>query len=749
MKEYILHHKRILIITFYSFMLLLLPIILLRPFLDSIFLSENRTMIHTIFEIFTILISYSIFLFGWYAYPYILSRTYLWLPVIFFSFGTLSLLHMITYQGMPTFITESSEVKSSWFAILASITESIGIFLLILFMLKAKKGKLVKRSWLILLTLIILVIAASIIFLFEDQLPLLLLNGQSTLLRTITHSSISGILIISIIYIIKNLKNTTDNIYIYLLIGISLLFLSSLFTLLFSSSQGYYNLLVHLLKELGSVYIFIGFYSSKLKLTFLEKEKIEEDLNTTQSLLEAFFENTPAGMLILDKQGKVIRANRGFENILGLRETDVLGKDFKTIIIETNGMIEVLEKVRKGLNVTNFETSKQLDNGETIYLLITLSNIQSSINNTNITVVIKDITERKKYEQRLQEAKQELADTIRQQQGIIFKYHKVDESFIHTFFDGELLYKLGWIPKQIIGHKFKPLLGQEELDNLIHNYQVAWQGHDVNFELKWKQSTLAVTLKPITKGTKVVEVIGSMIDITQLKKTEELLRKSEKLAVVGELAAGVAHEIRNPLTTLKGFTKLLKEDVDQTRLPLLDLMTSELDRIEIITNEFMTIAKPQAIEYKTTKIKEIIDQVLAFLEPQAILQNVDINKQYTNTDIEVLCDENQLKQVFINIIKNAFEAMPTGGNLTVDIKKDVTSDITISIRDTGVGIPEEIIPKLCEPFYTLKEKGTGLGLMVSYRILEAHKGNIKFSSELSKGTEVTVKLPCHSNAVLV
>ncbi len=745
LKEYIINHKSIILNTFYSLILLLITIILLMPYLNYIFVFENRVIIHSLFELLNIFIAYSIFVYGWYAYPYILSRTYLWLPIIFFSLGTLSLLHMLTYAGMPTFITESSEVKEAWFAVLGRLIQAIGMLILILFLLKDKKGKLIKRNWLILPTSLILLIIASIIFINEDHLPAFILNGQFTLLTKITYSSFFGIFAFSIICIIKNLKKVKDIIYIYLLIGISFLLISSLFPIIFNGAQGYYNLFIHLLYALGSVYIFIGFYSSKLQLTFLEKEKIEEDLTTTQTLLEAFFDNTPAGMLILDKQGKVIRANKGFEVLLGTEQSDIIGSDFKTIFTESKDINEKLEGVLNGLKITNFEISQKRGNGETVYLLITLSGINNSKNNKNIAVVIKDITERKQFEQRLQEAKQELTDTIRQQQGIIFKYHKVDNSFIHTFFDGELLYNIGLTPEKMIGHKFKSPLGDKELDHLIHYYQTAWDGLDVNFELKWKQSTLAVSLKPIKKGAKVVEVVGSIIDITQLKKTEELLRKSEKLAVVGELAAGVAHEIRNPLTTLKGFTQLLREEVDQKRLPLFDFMSSELERIEMITNEFMTIAKPQAIEYKATKIKKIINQVLAILEPQAILQNVVINNLDIDTDIEVLCDENQLKQVFINIIKNAFEAMPNGGNLMVEIKEASNHYIAISIRDTGVGIPEEIIPKLCEPFYTLKEKGTGLGLMVSYRIIEAHKGNIEFSSELSKGTEVKVKLPQYSN----
>ena len=489
------------------------------------------------------------------------------------------------------------------------------------------------------------------------------------------------------------------------------------------------------------MYIFIGFYSSKLQLNFKIKEEIEEDLNTTQGLLESFFLSTPEGILILDDQGKIIRANQGFEKITGLSNVDVIGKDLRTIIKPYSSMNVIIEKVLQKNNVRDLQLTTEIVYREDTHLLLIFSKISNKKNKINIAVHIRDVTEQKKHEQSLQATKQELKDTIRQQQGIIFKYRKVNGDFVHTLCDGELLYKLGLTPEQINGYDFKKLKRLGGFKKFYSYYQLAWGGHEVTFEFEWKQVILSISLKPIIQNSKVVEVVGSSVDITQLKKTEELLRKSEKLAVVGQLAAGIAHEIRNPLTTLKGFTQLLGEDIDKNQQYITELMSSELERLESITNEFMVIAKPQAIKYKTNNIKKIMDEVVLLLEPQSTLSNIQIIKQYTSSDLNLLCDENQLKQVFINIIKNAIEAMLNGGKLIVEVKEVNQQYINISIKDTGIGIPKEILTKICEPFYTLKEKGTGLGLMVSYRIIEAHKGKIEFDSELSKGTTVNIQLP--------
>jgi signal transduction histidine kinase len=238
----------------------------------------------------------------------------------------------------------------------------------------------------------------------------------------------------------------------------------------------------------------------------------------------------------------------------------------------------------------------------------------------------------------------------------------------------------------------------------------------------------------------VVEVIASCVDITELRRTEELLKKSEKLSVLGELAAGIAHEIRNPLTTLKGFVQLQKEHVKLDPL-YVDVMLSELDRINEIVSEFLILSKPQASSFKKLDLVKILFDTMQFMEPQATLNNIQFHNKSSKMIPEVNCEENQLKQVFINVIRNAIEAMPEGGVITVETQLINHKEVCIRFIDQGCGIPNDKIKKLGEPFYTTKEKGNGLGLMVSYKIIEGHKGRIIFKSEENKGTRVEIVLP--------
>ncbi|WP_226086279.1 ATP-binding protein [Mesobacillus sp. S13] len=245
---------------------------------------------------------------------------------------------------------------------------------------------------------------------------------------------------------------------------------------------------------------------------------------------------------------------------------------------------------------------------------------------------------------------------------------------------------------------------------------------------------------PVLSDDQLIEhIVIISRDISERKKAEEILLQSEKLSIVGELAAGVAHEIRNPLTTIKGFVQLYGKENESNEIH--ELLLSELERIETITSEMLSLGKPQAIQLNRANLCDLMDHTVEFLSPQANMKNIQFSRSYLGTDFFIVCEKNQIKQLFLNVFKNAMEAMPKGGNIDIKLKKGIDGECIISIQDEGCGIPEELLPRLGEPFYTLKEKGTGLGLMICHKIIKQHNGTISYHSKLNNGTLVEIKLP--------
>ncbi|AND40531.1 ATP-binding protein [Cytobacillus oceanisediminis] len=263
-----------------------------------------------------------------------------------------------------------------------------------------------------------------------------------------------------------------------------------------------------------------------------------------------------------------------------------------------------------------------------------------------------------------------------------------------------------------------------------------WKGEILNKAKDGTKYWLDTTIVPfVDLNGERYQHICIQYDITEKKSTEETLSKTEKLSMIGELAAGIAHEIRNPLTTIRGFVQLLTEN---GKVPyFVETILDEIERISFIVNEFMIFAKPHSVYFSEFDVKNILGSVISFLEPEALLKNVRIKYEFPSEDIVFTGEKNQLKQVFINLIKNSIEAMPTGGNIYVSIDS-TAHHILIKIKDEGVGIGEEHVKRLGEPFFTTKHNGNGLGLMVSYKIIQNHKGTINVKSKLNQGTSFII-----------
>ncbi|KMJ57543.1 sporulation kinase [Bacillus sp. LL01] len=244
----------------------------------------------------------------------------------------------------------------------------------------------------------------------------------------------------------------------------------------------------------------------------------------------------------------------------------------------------------------------------------------------------------------------------------------------------------------------------------------------------------------------LIQVVGvgfaSMLHEAVLERElmKQEIRRAEKLNTLGELAASIAHEVRNPLTVVKGFLQLMHRDDKGKNFQYTGLILSELARAESIINDYLNFAKPEFKKIEKVDLGELLHDVKMLLNPLAIKDGIHL-ESYLEKNVFMETDKNQFKQALVNILKNAIEATPQDGRVYIKLLSNQKTGIQIVIKDTGKGMTKEQVSRIGTLFYTTKDKGTGLGTTVSMRIIDTMNGKVAYSSELGKGTEVKISFP--------
>jgi two-component system, NtrC family, sensor histidine kinase HydH len=229
----------------------------------------------------------------------------------------------------------------------------------------------------------------------------------------------------------------------------------------------------------------------------------------------------------------------------------------------------------------------------------------------------------------------------------------------------------------------------------------------------------------------------------QILAIEEQLRRSEKLSTLGEMAAVLAHEIRNPLGSIRGTAEILKDDYQpgDPKYEFIDIQIKETERLNRVVEDFLRMARPQPPHMKQCSIRDELETIVTLVSNNARERKVGLVLEPSTGDAIVMADGEKLRQSFLNIIINALQATPTDGNVTIALSENAEGICEIVFRDSGQGIEPEALARICEPFYTTKPDGTGLGLAITKKIIEGHGGTLEVESEVGQGTIVTVRLP--------
>ncbi|MGH7258405.1 MAG: ATP-binding protein, partial [Nitrospiraceae bacterium] len=329
-----------------------------------------------------------------------------------------------------------------------------------------------------------------------------------------------------------------------------------------------------------------------------------------------------------------------------------------------------------------------------------------------------------------------------------------DESNRITFFNPAAQEATGYGFEQIQGRSWREVFNWHPLE--VSADAALTSLAPVRFEVECKRAdgsrlVLGMTVSPLHEQGKQTGLVGVFKDLTQIRDMEEEMRRREWLATLGEMSAGMAHEIRNPLGALAGAMQMLRKDVrsDETSQRLMDIAIREATRLDNIITEFLQYARPPALNLREHDLNKVLADTLDLIQHEArTRKRMTISTVVAKEPLVAQVDQDQLKQVFWNLATNAFDAMPKGGQLTigtglrkVDVAGRRADVMEITFQDGGEGIPKENFDKIFLPFFTTKKEGSGLGLAQVHRIVDLHGGWIKVDSDVGRGAKFVVCLP--------
>lgn len=492
-----------------------------------------------------------------------------------------------------------------------------------------------------------------------------------------------------------------------------------------------------------------------------ERKRYEQERKESEEKYRNLFERVRHGIYISAKQGRFVDCNPALLEMLGYESREEflkidLARDIYQRPEDRLSFQQLIE--RQGF-VKDWEVEFKKKNGEGITVLLTAHVKRDEREQIfGYEGLIIDISDRKRMEKELREANEFLTRLIES---------SVDGIIVADMLGKVLIFNKG--AENMLGYKADEVVGKMNIRSLyppgvakevmlkLRSDDFGGVGKLASFPLlvmrkdgELIEGDLSASLVYDEKGNELVSV-GIFKDLRErlgiereLRKTQEALLQAEKLAAMGRLTSQIAHELNNPIYGIMNTLELLKTEVppESKRRRILELSLSETGRLSEMLRSMLSFSKPEEEKRMPVKLNELIEGILLVMEKQMREANVRVTTSFSGEIPEIMASTNQIRQVMLNMIKNAKESMPTGGILNVRTMLS-GKNVLIIIRDTGMGIPDELRDKIFEAFFTTKQKvkGVGLGLSVCYGIIKDHGGQISVESEVGKGTTFIISLP--------
>jgi PAS domain S-box-containing protein len=497
------------------------------------------------------------------------------------------------------------------------------------------------------------------------------------------------------------------------------------------------------------------------KAIHLERQShLEKEIVQAKDYLENVLQSTESKIMVLDRELIIRTVNSAHERLCGLKKENVVGKDFFDIFPikdekEKDRINDILGMCLEGSNykLDNYPYVREY---ETLYLNISINPLILHGDISGIILSSSEVTQEVNLREELRNYAARLEDIVKERTDELLSEKEKLNAIVETLEAGIFIVdssrNINWVNRtlkewmgaeDISDISLDRIYGGTEIQRSIVNNKIV---QEIIFQdLGKRKGFFQLTSTPLVGPDGKFQALVLMQDITEMKKIEEQMMHSEKLSALARISAGVAHEIGNPLTSISSYVQILREmDFDDFTKESLDTIERHLKRITDIVRQMSSFSRTATSDVKRHNIREVVDSTLELVRYDKRMEDMQITIDISADLPDIMVDETQMIQVFMNIILNAADAMSAGGTLDIMAER-LEKDIEISFADSGTGIQSEYIEKIFDPFFTTKDKGTGLGLGVSYSIIKSYQGDISVENRSEGGALFKVRLPYHES----
>ena len=479
-------------------------------------------------------------------------------------------------------------------------------------------------------------------------------------------------------------------------------------------------------------------------------KQAEEALRNSEQRLREIADNMLDGILLLNRDGVIDYISPSCQSLLGYSPGEML-ESTSIELVHPEDRRHFLYVVSQAIiKQSSVRLEFRYCHSEGYYIwLEAVGNVLIDDNNhyKGLVVAFRDIETRKQVEQKILESERQLKEQYDYLNNLINTMNEFcyiyDQDFNLTFVNKKTTDGLGYSREEMLGRSIFDFIHPDDREMVYAIAQKRLNHIDVGrYEHRiickdGQELLVRIKGSPIMKNGEITGAFVLCDDITEYRKLQSEMTRLDQMHTLGEIAAGLAHEIRNPMTTVNGFLQLLLKDGDfRDKREYLEIMIEELNRANSIIGEFLNLARNKIVDLKTCQINQVIRSLAPLLQADAFLSDRTIILKLGDVP-DLLLDVKEIRQLIINLVRNALEATPCGGMVEITTRQE-NNFVLLSIKDQGKGIPDDVLEKLGTPFFSTKDNGTGLGLAICFRIIERHKARLGIDSN-SSGTTFTVK----------